>query len=332
MFGFFNSFSNLLARKEGRRNMRFWLCGIAVTTLLFAQQDPQFSMYMFNRQYINPAYAGAMGSTNITFAGRTQWVGIDGSPRSMSLIAHKPVALLHGGVGIQVLADYIGPFQTIDAKLAYAFHLPVGQKGAQLQFGVQGGVLYKVLDGTNWRPPDNPNDPILVDAVTNATAPDFGAGVYFQLPNEKLYVGVAGLHLLEPSMKQLTLGQRGELRIVRHLLFSAGTRFDLSENVSLMPSTLFKMAGGQMQIDINANVMVSPLVFGVSYRYQDAIVGILGFQISERIFAAYSYDYTLSNLSVATSGTHEILISYTLPPVFKIYPPDLGVRDKRTFR
>jgi len=311
------------------RRAILWSISLAA---VWAQQDPQFSLYMFNRQVLNPGFAGSFGSWNFTFGGRSQWVGIDGHPNTFTLTGHTYVPLIRGGVGGQVIGDYIGPFQTIDAKVYYAFHLPLGERGTKLQFGVAGGLLYKLLDGTNWRPPQTNNDPILVNAVTSATRPDVSAGIYLNGAEDRYYLGISGLHLIEPSFSALTQGGKGELRIVRHFNLMGGYQFRFSHTTSLTPSMLIKMAGSQLQYDLNMNFTVSPLIFGATYRWKDAIVGIVGFQISERLFAAYSYDYTLSGLAPATSGTHEIVISYTFPPVLKLYPPDLGVRDKKLLR
>ncbi len=305
---------------------------LLIANTLYAQQDPEYSLFMFNRYMLNPGYAGADDALSITADVRSQWVGIDGHPNTFTLNAHKPVPFLRGGLGISLLADYIGPFQTMDIKLSYAFHLPLGDRGTRLQFGITGGMFNKVLDGTDWRPPQTNNDPILINSVVNVWKPDIGAGIYLRGRQDKFYVGLSGLHLLEPGLGELTLGGTGDMKIWRTINVVGGYRFDLSSSVSLTPNAYFRMVGSQYQIDGTLNLEVSPLVLGVGYRNADALIGLIGFRASERLFVAYSYDYTISGLQGATSGTHEILVSYIFPAVMKFYPPTLGVRDKKTFR
>ena len=299
---------------------------------LYSQQDPQYSLFMFNRYMINPAYAGSDDALSVTADVRSQWVGIDGHPNTFTVNAHKPIPILRGGLGVSVLGDYIGPFQTLDIKLAYAFHIPLGDKGTRLQLGLRGGMFNKVLDGTDWRPPQSNTDPILLNSVVNVWRPDISAGIYLRGARNKFYLGLGALHLLEPSLGDLTVGGAGDIKIWRSFNVIGGYRFDLSESVKLTPNAYFRMVGSQFQVDGNLNLEVSPLVLGVSYRLNDAVIGLVGFRASERLFVAYSYDYTLSGLGVATSGSHELIVSYVFPAIMKFYPPNLGVRDKKTFR
>jgi len=293
-----------------------------------AQQDPQFSMYMYNRQVYNPAVPGSM-PLNITTAGRAQWVGIDGHPNTFNLSVQSPVALLKGGLGGYVMADKIGPLSTVAVKASYAFNLPIGKNGAGLNFGIGGGILQKSLDGTNWRP-EQTGDLSLVAQNISMTKGDLDFGVYFHMPNDKFYVGISGNHLLEPKLKEFTT--TGKSNISRSINLLAGYKFEFSPKVSLQPSVMAKMQGPQMQIDINANLHVSPMVFGISHRLKDSFVGIVGFNATNNLFVGYSYDYTISKLGAATSGSHELVLSYTFPSLTKYPAPDLGTRDKKDFR
>ncbi|GIV43081.1 MAG: membrane protein [Bacteroidia bacterium] len=299
-----------------------------IPKLSYSQQDPQFSMYMFNRQVLNPAYAGS-NPFSITTAGRSQWVGIDGHPNTFTVSASAPIQLLRGGIGGYIMADKIGPLSTVAAKFAYAFKLPVGSNGASLHLGLEGGILQKSLDGTNWRP-EMMGDLTLLNQNISLTKGDLSTGIYFTLPDDKFYVGVAGAHLLEPKLDAFT--QTKNSRVSRGIGLMTGYRFDLNDRVSLTPSFYGKMTKNQMQMDFNANVDIKPMVFGVSYRLRDSFIGIVGFHVTESLFTAYSYDYTVSGLGAGTSGSHELVLTYTFPTVVKYYPPDLGTRDKRRFR
>lgn len=330
-----NILANLLMfyRSTVHLRMRKVVLFALFATLLtpaFAQQDPQFSMYMFNKFMLNPAFAGAQGGTNITAVGRTQWVGIDGAPNTFGVSANAPIYALRGGVGGVIMGDLIGPFRTVTVKGAYAFKLNLGQSGAAMHFGIGIGFFNKQLDGTNWR--YQGQDPALKDRVVSETNVDLGAGIAFTMPNDKLFVGISADHLTEPVLSQFTTTKK--TRLARSFNFIGGYKFNLNRTgtMSLTPSTYIRFTYPNVQVDFNLNFAVSPMIFGVSYRLLSDIVAIIGFNATKSLFVAYSYDYNHTALGAATSGSHEVILSYTFPSIFKIYPPDLGVRDKKTFR
>jgi type IX secretion system PorP/SprF family membrane protein len=322
---------------------------VVTSARVSAQQDPQFSMYMFNKMVLNPAYAGARGATNITAVGRSQWVGIDGHPNSFTLSADAPINVLSGGVGGYFIYDQIGPIQTLGLRASYAFRYDfAGERGdgPAIQIGLQPGFYFKQLDGTNLRP-EQVGDPALrglIGTTTSANAFDLGAGVYFTLPDDKLYLGIGADHLLEPNLEfegdRQPQPRLNETNLTRMFSFMGGYRIgDPDAPVNVIPSTFIKMAGSdptssQLQIDANVNVEVDPMVFGVSYRALDAqeLVGIVGFNANQRLFVGYSYDYTFSALQSQTSGSHEIILSYTFPKLTKFYPPNLDTMDKPALR
>lgn len=306
-----------------------WLLLTVLAGAIWAQQDPQFTQYMYNRFGLNPAAAGYAGAWQFVGVGRLQWIGIDGHPNTFAVNAHTPVTFLRGGVGLLLMGDQIGPFRTTDIKAAYAFRLPIGTGGSALQIGVAGGIMSKSLDGASLRPEQIP-DPTLFNRAANLTVPDVGAGLYFTLPEDKFYFGVSAMHLTEPSLKDFT--STGRSRVPRHFYATAGYTARLSETVELIPSAFFKLAQSQYMVEGNLSLRVQPVVIGASYRLGDAVCALLGLQATEALYIGYSYDYTLSRLGAVTTGSHELVIVYTLAPAFKLIPPDLGVRDKKDFR
>lgn len=308
--------------------LRWWLLWLLLP-VAWAQQDPTFTQYMYNRFGLNPAAAGYAGAWQIVGVGRLQWIGIDGHPSTFMLNAHTPVSFLRGGVGLQLMGDQIGPFRTTDIKLAYAFRIPIGTAGSALQIGVAGGVLSKSLDGAALRPEQIP-DPALFNRMATLLLPDIAAGIYFTLPEDRFYIGVASTHLTEPSLKEFT--STGRSRIPRHIYATSGYTLNLSETVRLIPSVFFKTAGSQLSVDANLSLSVEPVVIGASYRLQDAASLLVGLQATEALFVGYSYDYVLSRLGAFTSGSHELVVRYSFTPAFRLLAPDLGVRDKKDFR
>lgn len=307
---------------------------------LAAQQDAQFSMYMFNRMVLNPAYAGARGATNITSVGRTQWVGIDGHPNTFTISGDAPISVLHGGVGGHLMVDQIGPLQTLALKAAYAFRFNLqgadNPDGAALQLGIAPGFFRKQIDGTNFLP-ETQNDPRLVNIIGQTASGqnfDLGAGIWFNSNNSRIWAGVSIDHILEPSLvsslTNSTLPRTIGLMVGGKILNPVtNPRFNVE------PSVHYRMAGPQMQLEANVNFHVAPMVFGISYRglqnVSDA-VAIVGFNANQRLFIAYSYDYTFSALQNSTSGSHEILLSYTFPRFVRFFPPNLDTMDNPVVR
>jgi len=303
---------------------------------------------MFNKQLLNQAFVGAPGALQLTFAGRTQWVGIDGHPSTFTLSINAPVQILRGGLGLSVVNDQIGPFGTTGIKGAYAFRIPIG--GSALQIGISPGFYMRQFDATNLLPA-NP-EPRLVDAIggavtSNFTHFDIGAGLYFHVPSknsrndlEKFYAGLSIDHILEPNISKL-LPAAGSTtpwntNVDRHIIFNAGYRFG-DGAICFVPNLFYKMAmnSNQMQIDLVGNLHIKPLVLGLGYRgmtNSSEAVGILGFNANQRLFVAYSYDYNISGLNSATSGSHEVLMQYTFPRVTRFYPPDLDVKENPVVR
>ena len=336
--------------------VRLALPAVVLTALLLtagsaplkAQMDPQFSLYMFNEQIYQPGYVGSAGSTEITVGGRTQWVGIDGQPNTVTAAFNTPIAVLRGAAGLHLTYDRIGPFASTSVKGAYAFKIPIGRKGMALQIGIAPGFFFKQLDGTQWITPENNGnpylDPVLRDISTNVSqiAFDLGAGIYFyQAPaNErqngnKFWVGFSADHLTEPKLGKFSSSSSSEEFTIKRAFYgSAGYRIG-NGPISFVPSVLFKLQGPQYQLDVNATMHIRPLIFGLAYRglmNTESVVGILGFRASQRLLIAYSYDYCISGLNAATSGSHEIVLQYRFPRVYKIRPVNLDTKHLPNIR
>jgi len=355
--------SNQFSHKEGitplmKGLFQVLLAVVLATGALWAQQDPQFSMYMFNKQYLNPAHSGSLRATNFTLAGRMQWVGIEGAPNTAVFSINGRADQLGGGLGAYAMSDRIGPISTLGAGGQYAYRLVTSRKNnvptSILQLGVNLGFWQKSLN-PDWRYNQSLGfDPLLFGNAVTSIVPDVGSGAYFYIPmpkdagRHKFYAGTAVSHITEPRLR--TFSTSGEFTLKRQFILTSGYNFKLSQNapVFLEPSIMVKTDLTSFQYDYNLNVHVSPLVFGLSFRGRilpsnsesastnktgirnvDAIAGIVGFHTNNRLFIAYSYDYSISRLSAFTSGTHEIIVSYTLPKPNKLPKMDMDTIDKK---
>jgi type IX secretion system PorP/SprF family membrane protein len=328
-----------------RKILLILLLVTGISSLASAQMDPQYTMYMFNRQAINPAYAGTIHATNLTLLGRSQWVGINGAPETTTASIHGYVKAIHGGLGGYLIGDKLGPLSTIGAKANYAFHMHFSKgtpNPTELSIGVGGGIYQKSLNGI-WKYDLDPTlpDPLLTTPGGTKIVPDLDAGVYFHAPiksstssnvepRDRFYIGASISHLLEPSIDDVLSSNVGpETVIARGITGMAGVTFKLSPTIYLQPSANFRMAGPLKQFDITANLYVSPMVFGISHRWKDSFSGIIGFNATTQLFMAYSYDYTISGLRTSTTGSHEIIISYTFPQKDKREAPEDYIKIKQ---
>jgi type IX secretion system PorP/SprF family membrane protein len=274
---------------------------------LSAQQDPQFTMFMFDRVSYNPAAAGIDGVLNFTGIYRNQWSGFEGAPKTALINVATPIFSINSGVGISLFLDEIGQQNSLNGMLSYNYQLKVGS-GMKLSLGLALG-MYNTSLGTDWRPPDpDADDQLIPYEGNNATAFDASFGV--ALRSEQLYVGISATHLNAGDLKDVGI------KLTQHYYFEAGYDFVLSDAIKLIPNVLVKTDFVSTQLDVNALVMWNNVFWlGAAYRLQDAVAPMIGLQWpvgKGEIRAGYSYGITLSDLSNYNNGTHEIMVNYNM--------------------
>ena len=291
--------------------MKKTFTAIAVLALLFvsemshAQQDPQFTMNMFNRLYANAGYAGSNNGICATAIHRQQWVGFAGRPQSTILNVDATVKALRGGVGLSVLYDVLGAQTNGGVKLSYAFRLGLGP--GTLGIGVEGGVLFNTLDGSQLDPIQE-GDPNIINGNSGGVAPDLGFGIYYH--TDKLYAGISANHLIGPTLEFEEGGTVSEFTIARHYYAMAGYTWDINPTWALNPSVFLKTDAASTQFDVNLRALWKNMVWaGVSYRIDDAVGIMAGFQYKD-FRVGYSYDVTTSGLNNFSSGSHEVMLGY----------------------
>ncbi|WP_284652629.1 PorP/SprF family type IX secretion system membrane protein [Flavobacterium terrisoli] len=273
----------------------------------FAQQDAQYTQYMYNTININPAYAGSRGVMSIFLLHRTQWVGLDGAPTTNTASINTPINNSNLGFGLSVVSDKIGPTKdnTLSADLSYS--IPVSEN-AKLSFGLKASANQFKLD-VNRLNPEDANDPNL-QGFDNEISPNFGAGVY--LHSEKGYFGLS-----VPNFLQDTKYNDNEVAVFQERMnFYAigGYVFDLSPSVKFKPAVLTKLVtGSPLQVDASANFLFfDKLMLGGAYRWDAAFSALAGFQITDGLFIGYSYDRETTELKNYNSGSHEIFLRFEL--------------------
>lgn len=273
-------------------------------TTVFGQQDPQYTQYMYNMNVLNPAYAGSKGVTSIGILGRTQWVGVEGAPRTVTLSGHAPMGKAVG-LGMSIIHDEIGPVKEDNVYADFSYTIFTSDVG-RLAFGLKAGVTF--LDVRETIMVDDDPDPLNVPI--HQTSPNFGAGVYYY--TNKFYVGLSAPNFLETEHLEKEGGVVSTASEKMHYFATAGYVFDIADNLKLKPSTMLKATdGAPISLDLSLNLLVDERVeLGLSHRIDDSISGIIGFQVNNDFRVGYAYDYTTTRFGNFNSGTHEIMLLF----------------------
>ncbi|MEQ8925646.1 MAG: type IX secretion system membrane protein PorP/SprF, partial [Fulvivirga sp.] len=238
------------------------------SNIVKAQQDAQFSYYMKNMLYYNPAFAGSEGITQITALHRTQWAGYassfddGGAPQTQVLSLTTPIYKFRSGFGAHIVNDNLGPLNNLEIQLSYAYHL--GIKNSKLSFGIRSGIYSQSIDFDQYRPID-PNDELLSNksGKESQVRPDLAMGVYFR--SEKYYAGFSFNHLLKAEFDFGTNTIRNALE--NHAYLTLGYIHSVNFDLKLEPSML-------VQTDFNQY----SFILGGLAHYKDTMWGGASFR------------------------------------------------------
>lgn len=282
------------------------ILGLLSCANVLAQQDPQYTDYMFNTLTVNSAYAGSRGHFTATALHRSQWVGLDGAPTTQSFSIDSPIGK-NVGLGISVVNDRLGPSDEfyLDANFSYTIRL---NNNRRLSFGVKGGGRLLNIDWS--RGQAQQSEALFQQNINNKFLPTIGAGVY--LHGEKSYIGLSVPNFLTNEHYDEVANSVAAERV--HFFLIGGKVFDLSSRVKLKPAFLAKfVSGAPIIVDLSANFMFhDKLRLGVAYRWDDSFSGLAGFQITPKLMIGYAYDHTTTRLRNFNSGTHEIMLRFEL--------------------
>ncbi|RLD64873.1 MAG: hypothetical protein DRI84_08005 [Bacteroidetes bacterium] len=276
-----------------------------LTIKSYAQQESQFTQYMYNTATINPAYVGSHGTLDIISLYRNQWAGLNGAPKTLNLTGGSPIGE-NLGLGLSFVQDEIGPSEesTIAVDFSYTLNL---QNDLKFSFGLKGGINLLNIDYSvlNIDP-----DEVFQFNVDNRLTPIIGVGAY--LFKENWYAGLSVPNLLETTHYDDSAISNATEKA--HFYAIGGYVFDLNKNLKLKPAVMAKFtSGAPVAIDMSANFLLyEKITLGASYRVDAAVSGLAGFQISDMLTVGYAYDYSTSNLGNYNSGSHEIFLRFEL--------------------
>lgn len=291
---------------------------LCFTNEMNAQQDPQYTQYMYNPININPAYAGSRGVTTIFGVHRAQWVGLTGAPVTNAASVNAPIGK-NVGIGFSFVNDKIGPTDTNVISGDFSYTLKVNDI-YKLAFGIKGSLQLFNVDFTKLNIYD-PNDPRFQNNINNQLTPNIGTGAYMY--SENTYFGLS-----VPNILQTEHYEHNDVSVAKerlHVYGMAGHVFDLAYNWKLKPAVLAKIVqGAPLQVDLTANVLYNDkFTLGVAYRWDAAVSALAGFQVTDGMFIGYTYDMETTKLADYNSGSHEIFLRFEL---FKKYEKVMNPR------
>jgi type IX secretion system PorP/SprF family membrane protein len=272
-----------------------------------AQQDPQYTQYMYNMNVINPAYAGSSDGASFGILYRDQWEGLEGAPKTATMNIHFPAGR-NVGLGFSAISDEIGPVSETNLYVDFSYTLNFSNDN-RLAFGVKAGGTFHDVGLVDLSLID-PNDPFFANDI-NENTPNVGAGIYFYKPNN-YYISVSIPNILESvhlDNNDFNIGSE-----TRHIFAAAGYVFDINENFKFKPHTFVKYASqSPISLDINANLFMYDLVeIGAGYRTDDSVTAMINFMVSPSVRIGYAYDSIQSELNFLTKASHEIFINFDI--------------------
>ena len=272
---------------------------------LYAQQEAQFTQYMDNMLYYNPAYAGSRDLISVSGIHRQQWVGMEGAPMTQSLSLHSPLKYESLGLGFSMLNDRVGPINQTWLNLDFSYTLRFKQHDGRLSFGLKGGINLLNARYSQLYTPDV-NDPKLAQNYSNNVLPNIGAGIYYH--SKHWFIGAAIPRIVQSIEDPTSLTYVDK----RHYYITFGGYFNINRMLKIRPSGMLKLTeNAPIAIDATlAFIFYDKIWIGGNYRVMESGGGFLQYQFSPQFKIGYGFDVSTSRLFRHNYGTHEILLSY----------------------
>ena len=300
----------------------------AITTR--AQQEPQYTQFMFNKLPINAGYTGGRDVLSFRALYRTQWTGIDGHPMTATLSGHSPIKNENMAVGGFIVYDQLGVTKQTWIDGTYAYRVPMGKGGkTKLSIGINAGMLmYKA--NLSELILSHPDDPSFSENVTRIM-PDVGAGLYVY--HEYFYVGVSVPNFIPTNLynkdQMVDLEDQQTAQRVPHMFGMVGGVIPLGKVLKIRPQLMTQnIMSSKYKSPFTMNMNLSFMFYdrvnvGASYRTAiannkdaeerrngDSFDALMEVWPTKQLMVGYAYDFTISALRDKKVQTHEIILGY----------------------
>ena len=272
-----------------------------------AQQDPNYTQYMYNMSAINPAYAGSKENMTGGLLYRKQWVGLDGAPSTGTFFLNTPVGK-NVGVGLSVVSDKIGPVEENNLSADFSYTLNLGGE-RRLALGLKAGLaMHKADFGLVIPTLPDPNDEAWLASPTSKF--NVGTGLFYY--TNKYYVAFSIPSMLKTTYLDYNGTKYGSE--ISHYFLTGGYVFDINPTVKFKPFTMIKMApGAPTSFDLSSNFLFyDKFEAGATYRFQDSFGLMVNYMITPNLRLGYAYDHVVSDLKVVTPASHEFIMLFDL--------------------
>ncbi len=281
-----------------------------------AQQDEQMSLYLYNKLYINPAYAGSRDALSAIAIARFQWVDFEGAPKTQWFSVHAPLLQKSLGIGAHMVNDQIGARSRTASYVDLSGSVVLNKNESRLAAGISGGFDMISYDFSNLNVYDQ-NDPYYGSSFSTFK-PNLGAGLYYY--GKKHYLSLSVPRVFEAS-EEFSTDSITQLLNSRHYFVSAGYLIDLNSVFKLQPSLLFKFTP-HVPFTIDANVslhMYDKITTGIMYRYNESMGINCLYHLKNTFSIGYVYDFPINGLRTYQYGSHELFLRYDFKPKNSTY-------------
>lgn len=275
-----------------------------MTSAGFAQQDPSFTLYQYNMNVINPAYAGINETTEVTINFRSQWINLEGSPETQSMSIGIPINDKIG-VGLSIVNDNVFVLNETDLYIDFSYRVQIADN-TNLYLGLKAGGSFINIDLNSL---GIMNDPVFSENV-NQFNPNVGIG--FLLKADKYYINLSAPSLLKSKRYEKDGVVVTDATDKLHAYFGAGYTLSLSNDIDLTPSVMSRfVAGAPLSLDITAMIdLYKKVELGVSYRIDESVSGIGFFKLADWFNIGYAYESTTTDVKNYSDGTHEVILKF----------------------
>lgn len=212
------------------------------------------------------------------------------------------------GVGGFLFVDNVGPTRRTGAQVSYSYHVNLTEE-LRLGLAASVGLTQFTIDGSRIKLAEA-DDPALYSELSSQLVVDGKFGAY--LYHDKFYVGFTLPQLFQNKIDLYESENPGLNKLEDHYMLLAGYKFQLNDDFMIQPSVLVKyVQPTPVKIDATVRAHWKEMVYlGASWRNNDAIVAMIGYEWNKSLSIGYSYDFTTSNMKNYSDGTHEIGLGF----------------------
>ncbi len=274
----------------------------------WCQSDRLYTMFVFNKLQYNPAYAGSADALNVGAHYRHQWQGLEGAPRTITAFAHTPIMKGRSGIGLSIVSDEIGIFNSTYTKMDYAYKIGF-KNDTKLSLGLSAQFDFTRFDWTKAELIDNIDTAIPFGAAANNTF-NVGAGIYYS--GENFYIGASAPTLIRNSITSTVYSGFGALKDLRAHYLMGGLIFKINPKIHIRPSLLVSyIKNAPNEIDFNLSLLfLESFWIGASYRLDESVDAFVQFPLTQQLKVAIGVDYALTELNSFTKGSFEVMVEY----------------------